>query len=50
MGTVDPESFDTLHSYANAFEMPFLTPWSVLPDAATTFLTKIYFQSLFSFI
>ena len=27
MGTVDPESFDTLHSYANAFEMPFLTPW-----------------------
>jgi hypothetical protein len=29
MGTVDPESFDTLHSYANAFEMPFVTPWSV---------------------
>ena len=27
MGTVDPESFDTLHSYANAFEMPFVTPW-----------------------
>ena len=27
MGSVDPESFDTLHSYANAFEMPFLTPW-----------------------
>ena len=26
MGTVDPESFDTLHSYANAFEMPFVTP------------------------
>jgi hypothetical protein len=29
MGTVDPESFDTLHSYANAFEMPFVTPWYV---------------------
>ena len=27
LGTVDPESFDTLHSYANAFEMPFVTPW-----------------------
>jgi hypothetical protein len=27
MGTVDPESFDTLHSFANAFEMPFVTPW-----------------------
>ncbi len=27
VGTVDPESFDTLHSYANAFEMPFVTPW-----------------------
>ena len=27
MGTVDPESFDTLHSYAKAFEMPFVTPW-----------------------
>ena len=31
MGTVDPESFDTLHSYANAFEMPFVTPW--FPEA-----------------
>lgn len=27
MGTVDPESFDTLRSYADSFEMPFLTPW-----------------------
>ena len=27
MGTVDPESFDTLNSYAKAFEMPFVTPW-----------------------
>ncbi|XP_040568809.1 glutamate receptor 1 [Lepeophtheirus salmonis] len=27
MGSVDPESFDTLHSFANAYEMPFVTPW-----------------------
>lgn len=27
VGTVDPESLDTLHSYANAYEMPFVTPW-----------------------
>ncbi len=27
MGSVDPESFDTLHSFANAFQMPFVTPW-----------------------
>ncbi len=32
MGAVDPESFDTLHSYANAFEMPFVTPW--FPETA----------------
>ena len=32
MGTVDPESFDTLHSYANAFEMPFVTP--LAPESA----------------
>ncbi len=32
MGVVDPESFDTLHSYANAFEMPFVTPW--FPETA----------------
>ena len=25
MGTAYPESFDTLHSYGNAFEMPFVT-------------------------
>ncbi len=31
MGTVDPESFDTLHSYSNAFEMPFVTP--LVPEA-----------------
>lgn len=27
VGAVSPESFDTFHSYANTFQMPFLTPW-----------------------
>ncbi|XP_065349136.1 glutamate receptor 1-like isoform X2 [Cloeon dipterum] len=27
LGAVNPDSFDTLHSYANTFQMPFVTPW-----------------------
>jgi len=27
MGAVSPDSFDTLHSYSNTFQMPFVTPW-----------------------
>lgn len=27
LGAVNPESFDTLHSYTNTFQMPFVTPW-----------------------
>ncbi|XP_066945637.1 glutamate receptor 1-like [Macrobrachium rosenbergii] len=27
VGYVQPDSFDTLHSYANTFQMPFVTPW-----------------------
>ncbi|XP_068222517.1 glutamate receptor 1-like isoform X2 [Palaemon carinicauda] len=27
VGSVQPDSFDTLHSYANTFQMPFVTPW-----------------------
>jgi Receptor family ligand binding region len=27
LGAVSPDSFDTLHSYANTFQMPFVTPW-----------------------
>lgn len=27
LGAVSPDSFDTLHSYSNTFQMPFLTPW-----------------------
>ncbi|XP_011559283.3 glutamate receptor 1 isoform X1 [Plutella xylostella] len=27
LGAVSPDSFDTLHSYTNTFQMPFVTPW-----------------------
>ncbi|CAG9136032.1 unnamed protein product [Plutella xylostella] len=27
LGAVTPDSFDTLHSYTNTFQMPFVTPW-----------------------
>ncbi|KAL0280716.1 UNVERIFIED_CONTAM: hypothetical protein PYX00_001932 [Menopon gallinae] len=27
LGAVSPDSFDTLHSYSNTFQMPFITPW-----------------------
>ncbi|KAF7384108.1 hypothetical protein HZH66_012358 [Vespula vulgaris] len=27
LGVVSPDSFDTLHSYSNTFQMPFMTPW-----------------------
>lgn len=27
VGSVSPDSFDTLHSYSNTFQMPFVTPW-----------------------
>ncbi|XP_072931071.1 glutamate receptor 1-like [Epargyreus clarus] len=27
MGFVPPDAFATLHSYANTFEVPFITPW-----------------------
>ncbi|XP_055686324.1 glutamate receptor 1-like isoform X1 [Lutzomyia longipalpis] len=27
LGAVSPDSFDTLHSYCNTFQMPFITPW-----------------------
>ncbi|XP_030021689.2 glutamate receptor 1 [Manduca sexta] len=37
VGAVTPESFDTLHSYANTFQMPFMTPWfpeKVIPPSS----------------
>ncbi|XP_044734637.1 glutamate receptor 1-like [Chrysoperla carnea] len=27
MGAVSSDSFDTIHSYSNSFQIPFLTPW-----------------------
>jgi len=27
VGAVSPDSFDTLHSYSNTFQMPFVTAW-----------------------
>ena len=45
MGTVDPESFDTLHSYANAFEMPFVTPW--FPESMYSSSPKVLYQNVF---
>ncbi|XP_018318730.2 glutamate receptor 1 [Agrilus planipennis] len=27
LGAVSPDSFDTLHSYSNTFQVPFVTPW-----------------------
>ncbi|XP_053623555.1 glutamate receptor 1-like [Plodia interpunctella] len=37
MGAVTPDSFDTLHSYTNTFQMPFVTPWfpeKVIPPSS----------------
>lgn len=34
LGAVSPESFDTLHSYSNTFQMPFVTPW--FPEKVST--------------
>ena len=46
MGTVDPESFDTLHSYSNAFEMPFVTPW--FPESMYSSSPKVTLTSCYS--
>lgn len=34
LGAVSPDSFDTLHSYSNTFQMPFVTPW--FPEKVST--------------
>lgn len=36
LGAVSPDSFDTLHSYSNTFQMPFVTPW--FPEKVCTYL------------
>ena len=45
MGSVDPESFDTLHSFSNAFEMPFVTPWFPEKKTGTVFFRINQFPS-----
>lgn len=40
LGSVSPDSFDTLHSYSNTFQMPFVTPW--FPEQVRTFIIYIY--------
>jgi hypothetical protein len=35
LGAVNPDSFDTLHSYSNTFKMPFVTPW--FPEKVSVF-------------
>lgn len=39
LGAVSPESFDTLHSYSNTFQMPFITPW--FPEKVSSYLNNI---------
>lgn len=39
LGAVSPESFDTLHSYSNTFQMPFVTPW--FPEKVSTWPLRI---------
>ncbi|CAG5038988.1 unnamed protein product [Parnassius apollo] len=37
LGAVTADSFDTLHSYTNTFQMPFVTPWfpeKVIPPSS----------------
>lgn len=44
LGAVSPDSFDTLHSYSNTFQMPFVTPW--FPEkvsSSTLFICHISF-------
>lgn len=42
LGAVSPDSFDTLHSYSNTFQMPFVTPW--FPEKVN-FITHFIVQS-----
>lgn len=40
LGAVSPDSFDTLHSYCNTFQMPFVTPW--FPEKVREYRKKCY--------
>jgi hypothetical protein len=43
IGAVSPDSFDTLHSYSNTFQMPFVTPW--FPEKVSSKKTFFIFFS-----
>lgn len=45
LGAVSPDSFDTLHSYSNTFQMPFVTPWFPEKVKKKNFITKIVFYT-----
>lgn len=40
LGAVSPDSFDTLHSYCNTFQMPFVTPW--FPEKVRIFFLLLF--------
>uniref|UniRef100_A0A1B0GNA9 Receptor ligand binding region domain-containing protein n=1 Tax=Phlebotomus papatasi TaxID=29031 RepID=A0A1B0GNA9_PHLPP len=40
LGAVSPDSFDTLHSYCNTFQMPFITPW--FPEKIKSIFTELF--------
>lgn len=39
LGAVSPDSFDTIHSYLNTFQMPYVTPW--FPEKVKIFYSKL---------
>lgn len=47
LGAVSPESFDTLHSYSNTFQMPFVTPWFPEEVSSTPISNSIFFIYFF---
>lgn len=46
LGAVSPDSFDTLHSYSNTFQMPFVTPWFPEKVNASFISFTISFQAI----
>ena len=47
IGSVNPDSFDTFHSYANTFQMPFITPWFPEKVKFSFFFIKNIFALVF---
>ena len=44
VAAVQPDSFDTLHSYANTFQMPLVTPW--FPENVSKLFNLPYKQNI----